>query len=89
MIAKPGFDHLPDVLTPREAAKVLRVGKNSIYEAIHRGEVRSFKLGGKLLIPKAAILELVLGDQPSEEPEAEEPGARYERGHRIRRRHRG
>ena len=58
MEPKPLAD-LPDVLTPLEAATVLRLGRNTTYENIRTGAIPSIKIGRKLLIPKSGILRLL------------------------------
>ncbi len=55
------FDGLPDVLTVMEAASLLRLGRNGAYEAIKRGELFAVKVGRRLLVPKAALLQMLAG----------------------------
>jgi excisionase family DNA binding protein len=50
---------LPDVLTVPEAARFLRIGRNSVYEAVRRHELPSVRIGRRLLIPKAALQRLL------------------------------
>ena len=38
-----------------EAARRLGIGKNLAYEAIQRGELPSVKVGGRILVPLAAL----------------------------------
>ncbi len=38
-----------------EAAKRLRIGRNQAYDAVHRGEIPSIKIGKRLLVPTAAL----------------------------------
>jgi excisionase family DNA binding protein len=47
-------------LTIAETAKVLGIGLNQAYEAAHRGEIPTIKIGSRILVPKAA-LEKMLG----------------------------
>lgn len=56
---------LPDVLTVREAAELLRLGTNSVYEAARRGELPSVRIGRRLLVPKAGLLRLLDGGPPA------------------------
>ena len=49
----------PEVLTAREAAALLRVGRNQLYQAVARGEVGAVRLGRSIRIPKQALLELL------------------------------
>jgi excisionase family DNA binding protein len=50
---------LPEVLTAREAAAILRVGRNQLYQAIARGELGAVRIGRSIRIPKQALLELL------------------------------
>jgi excisionase family DNA binding protein len=45
----------PATLSIREAAKVLGVGVNQAYQAAHRGEIPTIKIGKRLLVPVAAL----------------------------------
>lgn len=44
-----------EVLTVQEVANLLRIGRNTAYEAIRRGELPAIKLCGRILVPKAAV----------------------------------
>jgi excisionase family DNA binding protein len=50
---------LPEVLTVREAAAILRVGRNQLYQAVGRGEVGAVRIGCSIRIPKHALLDLL------------------------------
>lgn len=56
-------------LTVREAAAALGVGKDAIYKAINRGDLRAVRLGGTLLVPQVE-LDRMLGLVGSPEPMA-------------------
>ncbi|HZO89784.1 MAG TPA: helix-turn-helix domain-containing protein [Chthonomonadaceae bacterium] len=49
------------MLTVEEAAAVLRVGRNTVYEAIRSGEVPSLRIKRRILVPKSALLHLLGG----------------------------
>lgn len=49
----------PLVLTADEASKLLRIGKNHIYELVRCGRLRSIRVGRKILIPHSAIGEFL------------------------------
>jgi excisionase family DNA binding protein len=49
----PPGDHA--VMTVREASHYLRVGSNTVYEAIRRGELPSVRVGRRVLVPRAAL----------------------------------
>jgi excisionase family DNA binding protein len=55
---------LPEVLTAREAAAILRVGRNQLYQAIARGELGAVRIGRSIRIPKQALLELLAAANP-------------------------
>ena len=55
---------LPEVLTAREAAAVLRVGRNQLYQAVARGDLPSVRIGRTIRIPKHALLNLLTPTSP-------------------------
>ena len=57
------FENLPDVLTSREAAAVLRVGSPALRQLIERGELAAARLGPRrvIRISKSAIVNLLGG----------------------------
>ncbi len=56
------IDNLPDVLNLwPEVAKLLRIGRNTVYEAARRGQIPTIQIGKRLLVPKAALIRLLLG----------------------------
>ena len=57
------LDGLPDVLRIDEVARVLRVSRGTAYEAAGRGEIPVIRLGGRLLVSKAALSRLLDGER--------------------------
>jgi excisionase family DNA binding protein len=55
---------LPEVLTAREAAAILRVGRNQLYQAVSRGELGAVRIGRSIRIPKQALLDLLATASP-------------------------
>ena len=55
---------LPEVLTAREAAAILRVGRNQLYQAVARGELGAVRIGRSIRIPKHALLDLLAAASP-------------------------
>src|SRR5881409_1781673 len=51
-----------------EATALIGIGRSMLYSLIQRGELRIVHLGKRVLIPRAAILEL-LGTEDISEPE--------------------
>ncbi len=52
----------PQVRTITEAAKILRISRNSAYAAVKTGDIPAIKIGRRLLVPHAA-LDRLLGKQ--------------------------
>ena len=42
-----------------EAAVVLGIGRNAAYEAARRGDIPVIRIGGRILIPKKALRQLL------------------------------
>jgi excisionase family DNA binding protein len=55
---------LPEVLTAREAAAILRIGRNQLYQAVARGELGAVRIGRSIRIPKQALLDLLTAANP-------------------------
>jgi excisionase family DNA binding protein len=51
----------PLLLTPEEAAQLLRVGRSKVYDLMRSGMLRSVKLGGSRRISAVALAEFVAG----------------------------
>ncbi len=70
------LEDYPLVMRPEEVAEALRCGRSSVYEAIRRGDIRAVRLGRRVLVPRAALEEL-LGIQGAAQPASvsEESGA--------------
>ncbi len=54
------FKDKPEVLTVKEAAKLLRTGQNKTYDVIKSGQLKTVKVGGKILVPKMRLIEFIL-----------------------------
>jgi excisionase family DNA binding protein len=52
---------MPDVMTPSEAAEVLRVSEEDVIAAIDAGDLRARKLGKAYRISKNALEEFLNG----------------------------
>jgi len=46
-------------VTVEQAARVLGIGRGLAYQAVKRGDIPSIRIGGRILIPRARILELL------------------------------
>jgi excisionase family DNA binding protein len=41
------------------AGRVLGLSRNAAYEAVRRGDIPAVKIGGRLLVPRAALMRLL------------------------------
>jgi excisionase family DNA binding protein len=55
------LDDAPTTLTLDEVREVTRIGRNTLYEWVRTGKLRSLKVGRRVLVPKSAVEELVEG----------------------------
>jgi len=46
-------------ITPTEAAKLLRVGRTMMYEAVRTRRIPSIRLGRRILIPRIALAKFI------------------------------
>lgn len=53
------FDDLPLTLRVEELIPVLSVGRNTAYELVRSGQIRSIRIGRQLRIPKDAVLDFL------------------------------
>lgn len=51
------YEQLPLSLTVSELAKVLRIGRNSAYQLISDGTIRSIHVGRSIRIPRTALVQ--------------------------------
>ena len=58
------LEHKPgrQTLTIAEAAQALGIGRNQAYEAAHRGEIPTIKIGKRLLVPRIAFEKMLNGE---------------------------
>ncbi len=56
---------LPLVLSVPELAAILQIGRNSAYELVKSGKIRSIHIGKNIRIPQSALLEYLQQDQHS------------------------
>ena len=50
----------PEVLTPLDIARILRIGKNKAYALIKSGKLNSIKIGGKVIVPKICLINYLM-----------------------------
>jgi excisionase family DNA binding protein len=50
---------LPLLVTVRQAAPIVGIGRDSLYALVRQGRIRSVQLGRKRLIPRAELIAFV------------------------------
>lgn len=53
------MEELPMVLTVEDLLPILGIGRNTAYELVRCGQIRSVRAGKKIRIPKEAIAEFL------------------------------
>ena len=53
------YENIPEIMTLRECQQLLKVGKNTMLDLIHSGELSAFRIGNRWKIPKEAVLEFI------------------------------
>ena len=56
-----------DILLPGDVQKILHTGRNTVYNYLVSGKIKSLKIGGKYKIPKVYLIEFILSDSFSQE----------------------
>lgn len=51
------FEKIPDIMTFKECQKLLKVGKNTLLDLIHSGEIDAFRIGNRWKITKDSIVD--------------------------------
>ena len=51
------FDELPLALSVEDLMPILNIGRNTAYELVRSGQIRSIRIGRQLRIPKDAVQE--------------------------------
>ncbi len=48
-----------ETLSVENAGKILGLGRNKAYEAVQRGEIPSLRFGGKIVVPRKALEQML------------------------------
>lgn len=48
-----------DIMTVHDVQEFLGVGKNTVYDLLHKGKLRHKKIGSKYIIPKSSVKEFL------------------------------
>lgn len=53
------YTNLPLILSVDQLAEVLRVGRNTAYDLVHSGQIRSVRVGRQIRIPRDALIDFL------------------------------
>lgn len=56
------FDELPLTLRVEDLMPILDIGRNTAYELVRCGKIRSVRIGKQLRIPKQALIDYLSDD---------------------------
>ena len=48
-----------DVVRVEELCRILRLGKNSVYDLLKKGKIKNLRVGKKYIIPKKSVIEFL------------------------------
>ena len=51
-----------DILKPEDVKKILQIGRNTVYDYLKNGTIKSIMVAGKYRIPKLYLLEFMYPD---------------------------
>jgi excisionase family DNA binding protein len=49
----------PDLMTPEDARKILRIGRSKMYSLLNSGQISALRIGAKYRIPKAYLIDFL------------------------------
>ena len=53
------YEYIPEVMTFKECKELLKVGKNTLLDLIHTGQIQAFKVGRRWKITKQSVIEFI------------------------------
>ena len=53
------YRNIPEIMTFKECQQLLKIGKNTLLDLIHNGELDAFKIGNRWKITKEAVVEFI------------------------------
>lgn len=53
------YEYIPEVMTFKECKGLLKVGKNTLLDLIHTGQIQAFKVCSRWKITKQAVIEFI------------------------------
>ena len=53
------YEYIPEVMTFKECKELLKVGKNTLLDLIHTGQIPALKVGSRWKITKQSVIEFI------------------------------
>lgn len=53
------FSGYPDVVSIDDLQKMLHIGRNSAYELVRKGRIKTIKMGTRYIIPKKSVIDFL------------------------------
>ena len=53
------YEYIPEVMTFKECKELLKVGKNTLLDLIHTGQIQALNVGSRWKITKQAVIEFI------------------------------
>lgn len=53
------YRNIPEILTLKECAALLKVGKNTMLKLLHEGRIDGFRIGNRWKIRKESVVEFI------------------------------
>ena len=51
------LERVPEIMTFNECRSLLKIGKNTLLNLLHNGDIGAFRIGNRWKIPKKAVLD--------------------------------
>ena len=55
------YGDIPLVMTVEDLMPILLIGRNTAYDLVRSGEIKSIRVGGQIRIPRDALIEFLEG----------------------------
>lgn len=53
------LERAPEIMTFNECKCLLKIGKNTLLNLLHNGDIGAFRIGNRWKIPKKAVIEYI------------------------------
>ena len=53
------LERVPEIMTFKECRSLLKIGKNTLLDLIHNGDIGAFRIGNRWKIPKKSVIDYI------------------------------